>query len=242
MQFKPNFDLIRYWPDAEHAHTFASNTAFVAVFRRAGKTLVYMRDNHWRNMAFDMVEMVFSDDFGIKPDVLVAEMENDGYERKLEPHWFQHVNPVHAIGVAVKKNIPVVFADLSPNQMVDVVNTGFPNNQITSVDLHKVLNAHPDSDGDIYQQMHAYLCLYGRDRFMLQNIAVALNKYDTVFAIFGGMHYKIEYSVLEDMMGKPEYITEIKNMRGDFSDVKIEPIKLCDFEMGGANDQNKTEC
>ena len=66
---------------------------------------------------------------------------------------------------------------------------------------------------------------------MLENIAAALNKYDTVFAIFGGGHYEVQRLVLEDMMGKPEYITRIKNMRGDFSDIKINPIRLCDFKL-----------
>ena len=229
MQFKPTFDVLR---DPKNAVRPADvGGCGIAVFRRGDKTLVYMLDHHWRNKAFDMVDMCFADDFGIKPDVLVAEMENDCYERKLIPQWFQHANPVHAIGVAAKKKIPVVFADLSPNQMVEVVNVGFPNNQITREGLSKVLNAQLNSDGDINQQMHAYLCLNGRDRFMLQNIAEALNKYNNVFAIFGNMHYAMEYLVLEDMMGKPEYITKIKNMRGDFSDVKIEPIKLCEFEM-----------
>jgi len=229
MQFKPNFDLLRMWGDITEIPV--KRKPFIAVYKRGEKTLVYMCDMHRYNISFDMVDMCFADDFEIKPDVLVAEMENTDYERKLGLHWFQHINPVHAIGVAAKKNIPIVFADLSPNQMVDVINAGFPDNQITREDLHRILNAKPNSDGDINQQMHAYLCLYGRDRFMLQNIAMALNKYNTVFAIFGNMHYAIEYFVLEDMMGKPEYITKIKNMRGDFSSVKIEPIKLCDFEV-----------
>lgn len=232
MQFKPNFDLLCDPKNAVRLADICGTNCGVAVFRHSDKTLVYMCDMHWKNTAFDMVDMCFADDFSIRPDVLVAEMENEGYERKLGPQWFQHANPVHAIGVAAKKNIPVVFADLSPNKMVEVINAGFPNNQITKADLSKILNAQLNQDGDINQQMHAYLCLYGRDRFMLQNITAALNKYDTVFAIFGNMHYAIERLVLEDMMGKPEYITRIKNMRGDFNDVKIEPIKLCDFHLG----------
>ncbi len=232
MQFKPNFDLLCAPQKNAHIMDVAGTTCCVAVFKRAGKTLVYMCDHHWKNTAFDMVEMCFSGDFRVKPDVLVAEMENGDYERKLGLQWFQHANPVHAIGVAAENNVPVVFADLSPSQMVDVINAGFPKNQITRTDLSKVLNSQPNSDGDINQQMHAYLCLYGRDRFMLQNIAEALNKYNNVFAIFGSTHYKIEYLALEDMMGKPEYITKIKNMRGDFSDLKIEPITLCEFDGG----------
>lgn len=73
---------------------------------------------------------------------------------------------------------------------------------------------------------------------LLRDWASALNRYNTVFAIFGVGHYENQRLVLEDMLGKPEYITRIKNMRGDFTNVKIEPIKLCDFEEEGVNDKN----
>ena len=232
MQFEPNFDLLHDCNvSSKEFVDITGALPCIAVFRRDNKTLVYICDNHRVNIAFDMVERCFADDFEIKPDVLVAEIENAEYERKLTQHGFQDNNLAHAVGVAAKRNIPVVFADLSLSQMVDVVNAGFPNNQVTKSDLSRILHAQPDSDGDINQQMHAYLCLYGRDRFMLQNIATALNKYDTVFVIFGWSHFANQRLALEDMMGKPEYITKIKNMRGDFSDVKIEPIKLCEFEM-----------
>ena len=232
MQFKPNFDLLCYWPDAQKARDFASNSAFVAVFKRDNKTLVYMCDKHRLNISFNMVDMCFADDFGIKPDVLLTEMLNVGFEKRFNWHGIQDNTLAHAAVVANKRNIPVVFADLSDSQCVDVINHGFPDNQITVDDLGKVFSSGgPFPDGNIYQKMSAYIDMYGRDRFMLENIAVALNKYDTVFAIFGVGHYEVQRLVLEDMMGKPEYITRIKNMRGDFSDVKIEPKKLCDFKL-----------
>ncbi len=232
MQFKPNFDLLCYWPDAEHAHTFASNTAFVAVFRRDNKTLVYMCDRHCYNISFNMVDMCFADEFDYKPDVLLTEMPNAGFERRFNWHGVQDNTLAHAAVMAMKKKIPVVCSDLSDEQIVNVINSGFPDNQITNDDLRKVFSSGgPYPNGNIWQKMSAYVDMYGRDRFMLQNIAAALNKYDTVFAIFGVGHYEVQRLVLEDMMGKPEYITKIKNMRGDFSDVKIEPIKLCEFEM-----------
>ena len=233
MQFKPNFNLFRDWPDAEKSKNFASNSAYIAIFRRDNKTLVYMCDDHTKNISFNMVDMCFADDFRIKPDVLLTEMENADYERKLSWHGFQDNTLAYAAGVAAQRNIPVVFADLSESQMVDVINSGFPDNQITEDVLHnKVFRAGgPNPQGNIYQQMSAYVDKFGRDRFMLDNIATALNKYDTVFCIFGRGHFESERLVLEDMMGEPKYITRIKNMRGDFSGVEIKPRKLCDFEM-----------
>ena len=192
-----------------------------------------MCDEHTKNISFNMVDMCFADDFETKPDVLLTEIENADYERKFSWHGFQDNTLAYAVGVAAQRNIPVVFADLSESQMINIVNKGFPDNQITADILHnKVFRAGgPNPHGDIYQQMSAYMDKFGRDRFMLENIAAALNKYDNVFCIFGRGHFEAQRLVLENMMGKPEYITRIKNMRGDFSGVEIKPIKLCDFEM-----------
>ncbi len=231
MQFKPNFDLLRYWTDAEHARNFASNTAFVAVFKRGNKTLVYMCDKHCYNISFNMVDMCFAKDFDYKPDVLLTEIPNAGFEKRFNWHGLQDNTLAHAAAVATKLDIPIVFSDLSDDELVNVINQGFPDNQITTDDLNKVFGSGgPFPDGNRYQRMSAYVDFYGRDRFMLENIAAALDKYDTVFAIFGIGHYEVQRLVLEDMMGKPEYITKIKNVRGDFSGVQIKPVKLCDFK------------
>lgn len=238
MQFKPNFDLLRDWASAEKSQNFASNSAYVAIFRKDDKTLVYMCDRHGENISFNMVDMCFADDFGVKPDVLLTEIENTGFERKFNWHGYQSNTLVYAAEISAQRNIPVVFSDLSDSQYVDVINCGFPDNKITTIDLDRVLSSEPNKNGNLSQQMSSYLNVMGRDRFMLQNIAAALNRYDTVFAIFGVGHYENQRLVLEDMLGKPEYITRIKNMRGDFTNVKIEPIKLCDFEEEGVNDKN----
>ncbi|MBO4480065.1 MAG: hypothetical protein J5742_00370 [Alphaproteobacteria bacterium] len=247
MQFKPNLNLLNEWRDAEHAVNFASNTAFISVFKRDNKTLVYMCDRHKLNISFNMVDMCFADDFGVKPDVLLTEMENDGFKWKLNWHGLQDNTLAYAAAVAAKRNLPIVFADLSDDQMVKVINRGFLDNKITVADLGRVLgkSGGPDSHGNLDQQMLAYLDRFGRNPFMLQNIAAALNKYDTVFCIFGIGHYECQRSALEDMLGKPEYITQIKNMRGDFSNLNITPMKLYDFEQPNTmgviiNDKNKT--
>lgn len=237
MQIKPNFDLLRDWASAEKLESFAGTPPCVAVFKCENKTLVYMCDDHGKNRAFDMVDMCFSDDFEIKPDVLLTEIENSGYERRMDRYGFQTDTLVYAIGLAMRHQIPFCLADLSDSQYVDVINAGFSDNKITTNDLGRILNSEPNKRGNLDEQMSSYLDLYGRDRFMLQNIVAALNKYDTVFAIFGAGHYEIQRLVLEDMMGKPEYITKIRNMRGDFSNAKIEPIKLCNFEIEGSHEK-----
>ena len=238
MRFKPNFDLLTNWNDAKKSKDFASNSAYIAIFRKDNKTLIYMCDVHCLNISFNMVDMCFADDFGVKPDVLLTEVENTEFERKFNWHGYQSNTLVYAAGIAAQRNIPIVFADLNDVQYIDVVKHGFPDSQITDSDLNRVLSSTPNSQGDLYQRMSAYLDMYGRDRFMIQNIVAALERYDTVFVIFGVGHYENQRLVLEDMLGKPEYITRIKNMRGDFTDVKIEPIKMCDFGIGGINDKN----
>ena len=228
MSFKPNFDLLREWKDAEKISDLAGSSPCIAVFKYGKKTLVYVCDRHCANRSFDMVDFCFSQDFGITPDVLLTEIENEDYNHKFSWHGVQDNTLAYAVMVAAKKSIPVVFADLSDEQMVKVIHTKFAE----EADLKRVFNAGgPNSDGNLYQQMSAYLDMAGRDRFMLENIATALNKYDTVFAIFGVGHYESQRLVLEDMLGKPEYITRTKNMRGDFSNIKISPIKLCDFKL-----------
>lgn len=232
MQFKPNFDLLRYWNSAEKLESFVATPPCIAIFRKSNKTLVYMCDVHGENRSFDMVDMCFADDFGYKPEVLLTEVENFGYDKRMGWYDFQTDTLVYAAGVGAQKGIPVVFADLSDSQCVDVINSGFPDNQITEKNLGEILHSEPNMSGNLYERMSAYLDMYGRDRFMLQNIAMALNEHDIVFVICGAGHYENQRLVLEDMLGMPKWITkDIKNMRGDFSDVKIEPIKLCEFEM-----------
>ena len=238
MQFKPNFDLIRMWGDIKE---MSVRGPFVAVFKRGDKTLIYMGDKHSYNESFDMVDMCFANDFGYKPDVLLTEMENDGYERKMGPHGIQANTLAYAAVVAKKHDIPVVFADLSDAQSVNILQSFRPNEKIDVDFLDNLLrNTIPNAHGNELEKLHAEFDKYGRDTFMVQNIAAALNKYNTVFCIFGTGHYAQQQLALEDMMGKPEYITKIKNMRGDFSGIKVEPIKLCSFNLGGIDDQRQT--
>ena len=88
--------------------------------------------------------------------------------------------------------------------------------------LSEVLRVSPNSKGSDLQKMGAKLNKEGRDPFMVNNIATALNKYDTVFCIFGEGHFRDQRAVLDDMFGKEpdEYITEFPDMHTDFGKVK----------------------
>ncbi len=229
MQFKPKLDLLRMWGGIQEMPV--KPTPFIAVFKRGGKTLVYIGDKHDHNISFDMVDFCFNNDFGIKPDVLLTEMENDGYDWKLTPRGYQVNTLAYAAGVAAKRDIPVVFADLSDAQAVEVLRSLRPTEKI-DIDFWDNLlrKTTPNSKGKKLEKLHAEFDKYGRDTFMVQNIAAALNKYDTVFAIFGTGHYAQQLLVLEDMMGKPEYITKVPNARGDFSGIKIKLERLVEFE------------
>ena len=213
MPLKPNFDLLQAWEDAEKLKHYPC----VAVFEKDGKTLVYMCDDHGANKSFDMVDMCMKSGMYPRPDVLVTEFENSG--RNVMPGMMQ--------------NIPVVFADLSDEQMLNVLRVQYPNRIFESADLTKVLRAGPIRSNGEFGEMGIALNKYGRDKFMLQNIATALNKYDVVFAIFGSGHFESQRLALIDMMGRPKYITDMPNTRGDFNGLKINPIKLIDFETGG---------
>lgn len=69
---------------------------------------------------------------------------------------------------------------------------------------------YPLSTGTVFNKLSNDEDMLVRDPFMLRNITAALNKYDTVYAAFGEGHYRSHRKVLEKMLGKPEYIWELK--------------------------------
>lgn len=71
----------------------------------------------------------------------------------------------------------------------------------------------PISKGYITNKISYDESLLARDPFMLNNIASALNKYDIVFAVFGGGHYLQQRRALKAMMGTPKYITEVERFK-----------------------------
>jgi len=221
MPLKPNLDLIV----PEDAPRPVQAREYIAVFKNGNKTLLYVGDRHTSNISFDMVDFVFSDKSPAMPEIAVVEYENSG--RKTSEHGFHDNTLIYAAAVAHKRGLPVVYADLSSDEMIDVLKRQRPGQEITKDDLHKTLTAGgPSKNKTDYNLMSWELNMYGREPFMLENIVAALNKYDTVLAVFGEGHYRNQRLVLEDMLGQPEYITDVPNTRGDFAGLEIKPIKL----------------
>ena len=208
MQFKPDFSLLKYdKPSKRH------EPPYVARYRRGNKTLIYMADYHDEEKSWNMVDWCFSKDFGYTPDILLTEFENAGRELKA----FKTNTLTHAAFVAARNDVPVVLSDLSEQEMLSVLGK-----DADSEYLSKVLSVGPIENGNDLQKQGAKLNRQGRDRFMLENIAAALNKYDTVFCILGEGHFISQRDVLDKMFeSKPEYIDDFPKLRTDFGKKNI---------------------
>jgi hypothetical protein len=219
--FVPNFDFYKTYEDSEKI----GRTPYIAVFRKNGKLLLYVCDRHCANVSFDMVDFCFSEKSPAMPQIAVIEYERAG--REPGPYSFQDNTLAYAAAITAKRGLPVVYADLSSAEMLDVLKQHNPARNITDDDLHKALTAGgPSTKKGEYNLFAHQIDLYGRDPFMIKNITAALNKYDVVLAVFGEGHYRSQRLVLEDMLGTPEYINSVPNTRGDFSNLEIKPTAL----------------
>jgi hypothetical protein len=217
----PNIDLYKTWEESENVGRYP----YIAVFKKDGKTLIYIAEDHGANKSYDMTDFCFSDKSPAQPQIAVVEYRNSA--REITQGEIPQNNLIYAAAVAAKRGLPVVFADLSDEEMLAILREKHPDREFTEQDLHKSLTAGgPSVKKGEYNFFSHEINLYGRDPYMVKNIAAALNKYDVVLAVFGDGHYRSQRLILEDMMGKPEYIKDVPNTRGDFSDIKIEPIKL----------------
>jgi hypothetical protein len=172
-----------------------------------------------------MTDFCFSDKSPAQPQIAVVEFRNSG--REINSNNVQSNNLAYVAAVAAKRGLPVVFADLSGAEMLELLNRRNPGRNFTDDDLLRVWTAGgPSTKKGEYNLFAHELDMYGRDPFMIKNITAALNRYDVVLAAFGESHYRSHRLILEDMLGKPEYITAVPNVRGNFDDIKIEPVKL----------------
>jgi len=219
--FTPNLDLYVPFEDSERM----GKSPYIAVFRKGGKHLIYIAENHIANESFDMTDFCLSDKDLPMPDVAVIEFENEN--RPVTTGLIQRNSLIYTGAVAAKKGIPVVFADLSQDEMLDVLRKQHNDQTLTTEDLIKTLRAGgPSTKKGLYNLMSYNLNKYGRDAYMVKNIAAALNKYNVVLVTMGEGHYRTHRLIIEDMMGTPEYINRVPNSRGDFSTTEIKPIKL----------------
>ena len=210
--FKPNFDLLnkseqlgRLKVDSDNLENIGE-PPYLAVFNKSGKTLVYLAARHRAQETYRKVDLSF-DKF--RPRIAVVEHERGC---RVEIFGLNEGKPfmseaVYTAAIAVKNNIPVIFADLSNDDMRKVLAEQNPGQSFGEKKLHKILSeGDPTLKKGELNRFSYQLNKYGRDPFMLKNISDALNKHDVVFAVFGEGHYRTHRLVLEDMLGKPEYI------------------------------------
>ncbi|MCL2737346.1 MAG: hypothetical protein FWE17_00590 [Alphaproteobacteria bacterium] len=217
--FVPNLDLLHKSSERPEREPY------IAIFRKGEKILIYIAEKHSANESFDMTDFCFSDKSPAAPQVVLVEFERSG--RKAGTGEIHGNNLAYAAARATECGLPVIFADLSRDECLDVWRKRYPERIFTDEDLRRARRTGRPSTNKGEDSLLLYeLELYGRDPFMVKNIVAALNKYEVVLAVFGEGHYRAQRLVLEDIMGKPEYIKDVPNTRGDFSNCKIVPIDL----------------
>ena len=124
--FTPNMDLYKAWEDAEKIF---DRGPYIAVFKKDKKTLIYIAESHGANLSFDMTDFCFSDKSPAAPEIAVVEFEREG--REVFPALFQHNNLIYAAAVAAKRDLPVVYADLSSDDCLDLLRKKHPGRSFT---------------------------------------------------------------------------------------------------------------
>lgn len=271
-KFTPNMSLLTTWEKSERTSE-EHNQPYIAIFKKDGKTLIYLASEHDSGKTLDMVDYIYTN---FKPQIAVVEFERSGRLLKNTCSWNEFE---YSTEIASHKNIPVVLADLTFEDKLKIlshkdpgtyqtvqarwmISNAMSDNRPTTAekevynfeyfmwkpwmpkpmgaaefkewfmqifkedfdkaDLRRTLGKewrYPLSTGTVLNKLSEDEDILARDPFMIKNITAALNKYDTVYAAFGEGHYRSHRKVLEDMLGKPEYIWDIeytdrKNCKG----------------------------
>lgn len=225
MQFKPNFNLLKSWDEV--TDVISTDKPYCAVYKKNGKTLVYIAAHHFSDNTLNLINFCFGGaNISIpKPGVVVVEREAENPIKSTDKD-----EAVYLAKLAIKNGADVVYADPPMAAMLYVLNNRNKTRNLTMDDLYKILHAKPAVNGNENERMGAELNMFCRNRFHLLNIAAALNKYDVVFCAFGEGHFREQSLVLEDMMGKPEFIVDAPQVEiENVSDIKeFERVKIVD--------------
>ncbi|MCL2887968.1 MAG: TraB/GumN family protein [Elusimicrobia bacterium] len=263
--FSPDLNLVQTYEAADQSYKAEHSNPYMAVFRKDGKTLIYLASKHRYNETNAFADYVFK---RYKPQVAVIEIEITG--RQFNPYDDEMWEGNHTAVLSAKNKIPVVRADLSldgkwekiskstdkysyldfqafwiimgmmspssPGRSTAVNEVKYNNRCnvnfgpcITADQLNDWTKKNfgvkfddmdfsdkkykditwPVTSPNYITNQIAIVEDKQRDLFMLENITAALNKYKTVFAVFGEGHYVDQRQALENMLGKPEYIWEV---------------------------------
>lgn len=267
INFTPDMSLLTTWERSEITSN-EHQQPYIAIFKKDGKTLIYLASKHNFGKTLDMVDYIYAN---FKPKVAVLEFESGGrmLKEKCSRNEFEY-----SAGIAADKNIPVVLSDLQDHDKLKIVaqinpdaykiyqakwivsnainyekqyggkttaeqevlnfkkfawNDNMPEamnveqfkdwfkkhlgTDFDKANLSEIFKKdwrYPLSSGTVFNKFSEDEDILARDPFMLKNITAALNKYNTVYAAFGEGHYRSQRKVLEEMLGKPQYIWELE--------------------------------
>lgn len=119
-EFVPNLDLLTTWEKSERPSDEHSQP-YIAIFKKDGKTLVYLASRHDSAKTLDMVDYIYAN---FNPQVAVLEFERSGrmLKDKSSRNEFEY-----SAGIAADKNIPVVLADLLDGDKLKILSQKNPD-------------------------------------------------------------------------------------------------------------------
>ena len=136
-------------------------------------------------------------------------MIRDGYGRARETD--QPFTPAEAIASYAKRDHHAAWGELFTEKRLNAYFKKYYKQNFAETDFIRLyqdlMNIYPEkwvTKTPFYRLNNA--AGLARSRFMLQNIAAALNQYDVVFAEMGAGHYMDLVLALEKMLGDPQVI------------------------------------
>ena len=133
----------------------------------------------------------------------------DGYGRARETD--QPFTPAEAIALYAKRDHHAAWGELFTEKRLNAYFKKYYKQNFAETDFIRLyqdlMNIYPEkwvAKTPFYRLNNA--AGLARSRFMLQNIAAALNQYDVVFAEMGAGHYMGLVLALEKMLGDPQVI------------------------------------
>ena len=133
----------------------------------------------------------------------------DGYGRARETD--QPFAPAEAIAAYAKRDHHVAWGELFTEKRLNAYFKKYYKQNFAETDFIRLyqdlMNVYPEKwvTKTPFYRLNSAIGL-ARSRFMLQNIAAALNQYDVVFAEMGAGHYMDLVVALENMLGEPQVI------------------------------------
>ena len=161
--FKPNLDLI---VDEENAPA-AGKFPYIAVFKKDGKTLVYLAAEHGSQKTYDMVDFVFTK---FRPNISVVEFLHKNTAVEIfHRHGGKPVmgEAAYTAALSVRHNIPVILADFGySEESCKIIYEQTKNDEVIKAFylkwiLNNIMTYERQFDGKttLEKEMKVFMCL-----------------------------------------------------------------------------------